>query len=96
MCLRNHCVLVVDDDVSIGNMLEEALKKENYQVTRAYSGTEALMVLEKEKPSLMILDLMLPGITGEEVLKRVDNYMESNTNPIVVLQEIPFKRKNES
>ena len=65
-------ILVVDDDVSIGNMLEEALKKENYQVTRAYSGTEALMVLEKEKPSLMILDLMLPGITGEEVLKRVD------------------------
>jgi DNA-binding response OmpR family regulator len=64
--------MVVDDDVSIGNMLEEALKAENYNVLRAYSGTEALMVLEKETPSLIILDLMLPGITGEEVLKKIE------------------------
>ena len=63
--------MVVDDDISIGNMLEEALKKENYNVLRAYSGTEALLVLEKENPSLIILDLMLPGITGEEVLKKI-------------------------
>ncbi|MCR5116054.1 MAG: response regulator transcription factor [Lachnospiraceae bacterium] len=71
--------MVVDDDVSIGNMLEEALKKENYNVSRAYSGTEALMVLEKETPSLIILDLMLPGITGEEVLKKV------NGIPVIVV-----------
>ena len=67
-----YTIMVVDDDVSIGNMLEEALKAENYNVLRAYSGTEALMVLEKETPSLIILDLMLPGITGEEVLKKIE------------------------
>ena len=67
-----YTIMVVDDDVSIGNMLEEALKAENYSVLRAYSGTEALMVLEKETPSLIILDLMLPGITGEEVLKKIE------------------------
>jgi DNA-binding response OmpR family regulator len=71
--------MVVDDDVSIGNMLEEALKAENYNVLRAYSGTETLMVLEKETPSLIILDLMLPGITGEEVLKKV------NGIPVIVV-----------
>ena len=72
MSNSTYTIMVVDDDVSIGNMLEEALKKENYNVSRAYSGTEALMVLEKETPSLIILDLMLPGITGEEVLKKIE------------------------
>ena len=72
MSNSTYTIMVVDDDVSIGNMLEEALKAENYSVLRAYSGTEALMVLEKETPSLIILDLMLPGITGEEVLKKIE------------------------
>ena len=72
MSNSTYTIMVVDDDVSIGNMLEEALKAENYNVLRAYSGTEALMVLEKETPSLIILDLMLPGITGEEVLKKIE------------------------
>ncbi len=79
MSNSTYTIMVVDDDVSIGNMLEEALKKENYNVSRAYSGTEALMVLEKETPSLIILDLMLPGITGEEVLKKV------NGIPVIVV-----------
>ena len=72
MSNSTYTIMVVDDDVSIGNMLEEALKAENYNVLRAYSVTEALMVLEKETPSLIILDLMLPGITGEEVLKKIE------------------------
>lgn len=79
MSNSTYTIMVVDDDVSIGNMLEEALKKENYNVSRAYSGTEALMVLEKETPALIILDLMLPGITGEEVLKKV------NDIPVIVV-----------
>lgn len=45
-------IFVIDDDVNIGNMLEEALIKEGYQVLRAYSGTEALFVLERKSPTL--------------------------------------------
>ncbi|MBP1585049.1 MAG: response regulator transcription factor [Lachnospiraceae bacterium] len=63
-------ILIVDDDVTIGNMAQEALESEGYVVIRAYSGTEALMVMEKEKPYLIHLDLMLPGLTGEEVLAK--------------------------
>ena len=62
---------VVDDDVSIGNMLEEMLIKEGYTVLHAYSGTEALLLLQGEKPDLALLDLMLPGLSGEEVLPRL-------------------------
>ena len=61
-------ILIVDDDASIGNMLEEMLIKEGYAVLRAYSGTEALLVLREDRPDLVLLDLMLPGLSGEEVL----------------------------
>ena len=67
---NNSKILIVDDDVTIGNMVQEALESEGYTALRAYSGTEALMVMEKEKPDLILLDLMLPGLTGEEVLAK--------------------------
>ena len=52
-------------------MLEEALSKEGYEVLRAYSGTEALLVLAGAKPDLILLDLMLPGLQGEEVISQI-------------------------
>lgn len=64
-------ILIVDDDVHIGDMLEEVLRKEGYLVSRAYSGTEAMLALSSMRPDLVLLDLMLPGLVGEEVLKSI-------------------------
>ena len=64
-------ILVVDDDVHIGNMLEEALAGEGYAVSRAYSGTETVMAVSLCKPDLVLLGLMLPGLSGEEVLPKL-------------------------
>lgn len=64
-------IVIIDDDIPIGNMLEEVLEKEGYCVLRAYSGTEALYLLSERKPDLVLLDLMLPGLSGEEVLPRI-------------------------
>lgn len=64
-------ILIIDDDVYIGDMLEEILTKEGYAVARAYSGTEALLCISGEKPDLVLLDLMLPGLRGEEVLPQI-------------------------
>lgn len=61
-------IFVVDDDINIGNMLEELLTKEGYRVTRAYSGTEAALILSSQRPDLVLLDLMLPGLDGRELL----------------------------
>lgn len=72
-------ILIVEDDVSIHNVIEELLKKENYNTYNAYSGTEAILMLEKEKYDLILLDLMLPAISGEEIIEKVNN------TPIIVL-----------
>lgn len=64
-------IMIIDDDVYIGNMLEETLVKNGYGVSRAYSGTEAVLLLKSAKPDLILLDLMLPGLSGEEVLPRI-------------------------
>lgn len=61
-------ILIVDDDLNIGNLLEEVLCKEGYSVSRAYSGTEAFLSLQQNRPDLVLLDMMLPGLSGEEVL----------------------------
>ena len=72
-------IFVVDDDVPIGNLLEELLTGEGYAVRRAYSGTEALLLLERERPDLVLLDLMLPGLSGEELLPEIRDV------PVIVL-----------
>ena len=64
-------ILIIDDDVYIGNVMEETLIQEGYGVSRAYSGTEALLILSQAKPDLVLLDLMLPGLNGEEVLAHI-------------------------
>lgn len=61
-------ILIIDDDVHIVSMLSDTLTQAGYTVSRAYSGTEALLVLEKMRPDLILLDLMLPGLCGEELL----------------------------
>lgn len=67
----NIKILIVDDDVYIGDMVAAALTKQGYEPVRAYSGTEALLVLEGTKPDVILLDLMLPGLNGEEIIKRI-------------------------
>ncbi len=64
-------ILIVDDDMNIGDVMEKVLVQEGYRVFRAYSGTEALLFLKQRRPDLILLDLMLPGLSGEEILPEI-------------------------
>lgn len=64
-------IAIIDDDVYIGDMLCRVLEQEGYATLRAYSGTEALLLLKQKHPDLILLDLMLPGLSGEEVLSKL-------------------------
>lgn len=66
-----HSILIIDDDQTIGNLEQEVLEREGYAVLRAYSGTEAQMLLKNVRPNLILLDLMLPGLSGEELLPQL-------------------------
>ena len=72
-------IAIIEDDTYIGGLLEETLTQEGYSVIQAYSGTEALLLLEKRHPDLILLDLMLPGLSGEELLPRLKGI------PVIVL-----------
>ena len=72
-------IAIIDDDIHIGDMLTEVLSQEGYAVLRAYSCTEALYLLSQHKPDLILLDLMLPGLSGEEVLPHIEDI------PVIVL-----------
>lgn len=75
-------LLIIEDDVNINEMLQEAFGKKGYEVVSAYSGTEGILRIEKETYQMVILDLMLPGMDGQQVLK---NIREKSNVPVIVL-----------
>lgn len=75
-------ILIVEDDVNINNLLNEALKREKYCTESAFSGTEALLLLEKGKYDLILLDLMLPGLSGELLLEKI---REISSVPVIII-----------
>ena len=76
-------ILIIDDDIYIGDMLQELLEKNGYSVGRAYSGTEALYACKARTPDLALLDLMLPGLSGEDVLSEI--LLQFQSFPVIVV-----------
>lgn len=64
-------ILIIDDDAAIGDLEQEVLERAGYGVLRAYSGTETLLLLKTGRPDLILLDLMLPGLSGETLLPQL-------------------------
>lgn len=75
-------ILIIEDDTNINNMMKEILTKREYDCIQAFSGTEGLLYAGHEDINLVVLDLMLPGMSGEEVLTKIK---EKKNVPVIVL-----------
>lgn len=79
-------ILIVEDDDEINTLIKDVLSRRGYETTSAYSGTEALLCIENNKFDAIILDLMLPGISGEALIEKV---RKVNKMPIIVASAKP-------
>lgn len=75
-------ILIIEDDTDINNMMADALKKAGYECTQAFSGTEGLIYIDRDIFSLVVLDLMLPGLDGEDLLPQIK---EKQNIPVIVV-----------
>lgn len=80
----NKTILIIEDDNEINNMLQILLKSKGYNTISAYSGTEGLLI-HGEEVSLILLDLMLPGKMGEEIISELK---EKHNVPVIVMSAI--------
>jgi two-component system alkaline phosphatase synthesis response regulator PhoP/two-component system response regulator VicR len=78
-------ILVVDDERHIVRLVQVNLEKVGYQVITAYDGVEALEQVGKEKPDMVILDVMMPRMDGFEVLKKLQADAKTRDIPVIML-----------
>ena len=85
--MRPHSILIVDDEILTLNNLKKVLEQDGYEVHIADSGEKALEIIDSDKPHLILLDLMLPGISGIEVLKHI----KENRSEIIVIMMTAYE-----
>lgn len=78
-------ILIVDDEKDIAKLLDYNLKKEGYRTLLAYDGEDALDMAVRERPDIILLDLMLPGIDGLEVCRQLKKEDKTSAIPIIML-----------
>jgi len=90
----NSTILIVDDEIHLVKILRFTLEHEGYNVISAFDGMEAIDKIEAERPDLVILDLMLPGIDGYKVCNRIKKNEELKDIPIIILSARDFENEN--
>src|SRR5579859_4742390 len=81
-------ILVVEDERLLAGLLKETLELEGHRVATILNGEDAVQFALRETPQLIILDIMLPGIDGYEVIQRLRNHPKSMHIPIIILSAL--------
>ncbi|MEE4788912.1 EAL domain-containing protein [Pseudomonas alliivorans] len=88
MSETNATILIVDDDVHVRDLLEVLLQNQHYRTQTAESGEQALEMVEKQAPDLILLDIMMPGMDGYEVASRLKSGKTTSNIPIIMLSAL--------
>ena len=88
-------ILIIEDDKFLRELIARKLLGENYQVSEAVDGEEGIKKVKEEKPDLVLLDLILPGIDGFEVMARMKEDPVLSTIPIIILSNLGQKEEVE-
>jgi len=86
-----HKILIVEDDKFVRELISHKLTEEKFEVSSAKDGEEGVVKIESEKPDLVLLDLILPGIDGFEVISRIRKNPDIESMPIVILSNLGEK-----
>jgi len=86
-----HKILIVEDDKFVRELISHKLTEEKFEVSSAKDGEEGVAKVESEKPDLVLLDLILPGIDGFEVISRIRKNPDIESMPIVILSNLGEK-----
>ena len=78
-------IVIVEDEPDTAEMFAEMMRMSGYQILKAYNGTSAVALITKEKPAAVVLDLMMPDLSGLEVLRLVRNDPDIADTPVVVV-----------
>ena len=84
-------VLIVEDDRFLRDLIQQKLTKEGFTTISAVDGEEGLKITKEQKPHLVLLDLILPGMDGFEVLRKIKSDPETAATPVVVLSNLGQK-----
>jgi len=84
-------ILVIEDDKFLRELITQKLTKEGYETSEAIDGEEGIKKIKEEKPGLILLDLILPGIDGFEVLSRAKGDPAISSIPVIILSNLGQK-----
>jgi len=84
-------ILVVDDDKDSLDLISEALSEAGYEIICASSGPDALQILQDIKPAVVILDIMMPGMSGFAVLKKIRSMPDLKELPVIIVTACPIQ-----
>ena len=84
-------ILIIEDDKFLRELIVQKLLKENYDVSEAVDGEEGIKKIKEIKPSLVLLDLILPGIDGFEVLSQMKDEPGLSSIPVIILSNLGQK-----
>ena len=84
-------ILIIEDDKFLRELIAQKLTKEGYKMSEAVDGEEGIKKVKEEKPDLVLLDLILPGIDGFEVLSQIKGDQTTSSIPVIILSNLGQK-----